>query len=39
MNNKNSWIATIAIALSVLSILINLLANESFLQFCLGLQG
>lgn len=35
-DNKHDWMATIAI---VLSILLNLLASECFLQFCLGLQG
>ena len=39
MNNRNGWIATIAIALSVLSILTNLLASEGFRQFCLDLRG
>lgn len=38
-DNKHGWMATIAIVLSILSILLNLLASECFLQFCLGLQG
>lgn len=38
-DKKHDWMATIAIVLSILSILLNLLASECFLQFCLGLQG
>lgn len=38
-NRRQDWLATTAIVLSILSILLNLLANDDLLRLCLNLIG